>query len=165
MLVLNGTPRPAAYVASQIYNIWVKDSAKQFVKTFFDGETPRIPANLRGPFALRTHLCCEASVLRVLLTEKQNNPRFESLVVQFEKLVFPLNPTSEGMTKLEAIKSAMLNLDRLFSEKKEFSWARSWFRGIGHDETNSATLMLLVQLLASDIKLLRILMCDIRPSH
>jgi hypothetical protein len=165
MFVVNGTPRPAAYVAAQIYKVWVQDSAKKFVEVFLDGKTRFIPANLRGPFVLKTHLYCEASVLRVLLTEMQSNPKFETLVVEFERLIFPLTQTSEGMEKLEAIKSAMKNLDRLIFEKKELSWARSWFADIGHDETNPATLHLLVQLLALDTKSLRGLIRDIRPSH
>jgi hypothetical protein len=164
MLVLNGTPRPASYVAAQIYQVWVVDAAKALVESFFD-KTRFLPASLRDRFASKIRLYCEASVLRVLLAEQQNNPRFESLVVEFEKLIFPPTPTSEGMTKLEDTKQAMLNLDRLVSEKKEFSWARNWFVGIGHDETNPGVLMMFVQLLALDTKSLRELMYDIRLTH
>ena len=73
-------------------------------------------------------------------------------------------PTVEGMTKLEAIESAMSDLNRLFSEKKEFSWARAWFTGIGHNETNPETLMVLVQLLGTNTKALRQLTADIQSS-
>jgi hypothetical protein len=82
----------------------------------------------------------------------------KGLVVEFEKLIFPPTATSEGMTKLEAIKSAMKNLDRLIFEKKKLSWARSWFAGIGHGETNPETLRMFLELLAVDTKHLRELM-------
>jgi hypothetical protein len=155
---VDGTPRSASYVAAQIHHLWVEDTAKDFVERFFDGKTRFLPANLRELFAHRILLYCEASVLRVLLAEKQSNPKFRSLVAEFEKLIFPPTPTSEGMTKLEAIKSAMKNLDRLIFEKKRLSWARSWFAGIGHNETNPATLLMFIELLAVDTKHLRELM-------
>jgi hypothetical protein len=140
MFVVDGTPRSPAYVAAQIYQLWVVDAAKSYVESFFHGETRFLPLNVRDRFASKIRLYCEASVLRVLLTEQQNNPRFEGLVAEFEKLIFPSAPTFDGTTKLEAMKSIMRDLDRLiFEERKEFSWAQSWFAGIGHKETNPAT--------------------------
>jgi hypothetical protein len=156
---VGGVPRPASYVAAQIHHVWVESSAKELVEAW----KTRLPADLRGPFADKVRLYCEASVLRVLLSEKQSNPKFEGLVVEFEKLIFPPAPTSEGMTKLEVIKEAMMNLHRLIFEKEKFSWARSWFAGVGHDETNPETLRMFLELLAVDLKLLRELIRDIGP--
>jgi hypothetical protein len=118
---------------------------------------------VQEPFAFKIRLYCEASALRVLLTEKQNNPRFEGLVAEFEKFIFPSVPTFDRIAKLEAVKLAMKNLNQLIFDKEEFSWARTWFTGIGREETNPATLALLVQLLAKDTKLLRELIREIGP--
>jgi hypothetical protein len=76
---VDGTPRPASYVAAQIHHVWVESSAKELVEIFFEKKPRdlRLPTNLRGPFAHKVRLYCEASVLRGLLTEKQSNPKFE----------------------------------------------------------------------------------------
>jgi hypothetical protein len=63
----------------------------------------------------------------------------KELVTEFEKLIFP-PPSQGGMTKLEAIKAGVKAHDQLSFEKKHFSWARSWLKGIGHEETNPAAL-------------------------
>lgn len=158
---MDGTPRSPAYVAAQIYQVWVVHAANDYVERFFYGETQFLPPNLRDPFASKIRLYCEASVLRVLLTEQQNDLRFEGLVAEFEKLIFPSDPTFDGMTKLEAVKSIMRDLEQLISENKKLSWARSWFAGIGREETNPATLALLVHLLGIEIKSLRDLIHEI----
>ncbi len=117
MFVVDGTPRPAAYVAAQIYQVWIEDATSSLIKTFFT-ERPYIPPNKRDQVALKTRLYCEAAALRVLLTEKQNDVRYSGWVREFEKLIFTSSPISEGTAKLEAVKSAMKNIDELISEKK-----------------------------------------------
>lgn len=59
------------------------------------------------------------------------------------------------MTKLEAVKSAMKDIDELISEKRELFWARNWFSGIGHDEINPTTLVMFVRLVGLNTKSLR----------
>jgi hypothetical protein len=109
-------------------------------------------------------LYCEAGVLRVLLTQNEQDSNYNDLVQEFEKLIFPHGPTSEGMTKLKAVKSAMIDLDRLIVEKNgELSWALNWFAGIGHDETNPATLVMLVRLIALNTESLRDCIREIGP--
>jgi hypothetical protein len=158
--VVNGAAKSAAYIAAQIYQLWVEDAAKHFVEEFFE----RFIAldSKREPFTFKIRLYCEASVLRILLAEAQTgDQRYAGLVQEFEKLIFPPVRGSEAWNKLEAIKSAMSNLDRLFSDGKHFSWTRSWLAGIGYDETNPETLTLFVQLLGADIKSLRELLGEI----
>lgn len=164
MFVVDGTPRSPAYVAAQIHQVWVVDAAKSYVESLFDGKTRFLPPSMRDLFTSNIRPYCEATVLRILLTEQQNNPRFDGLVAEFEKLIFLSCPTFDRMTKLEAVKSTMIDLDRLMFEKKELSWAQSWFAGLGHEETNPATLALLVQLLAIDTKSLRELTREIGSS-
>jgi hypothetical protein len=162
MFDVGGTPRPADYVAAFVYHLWVDDATTGLVNAFFNRGTTFIPVNKRDAFATKIKLYCEADVLRVLLTEKQTNPRYLDLNKEFEKLIFPFTRTAEGTTKLEAIKSAMINIDKLiFEENKELSWARSWFETIGHNETNPATLFLLVELMGSNTRSLRQLIREI----
>src|SRR5262249_527688 len=161
MFVVDGIPRPAAYVATLIYQIWVEDTANYFVDRLFDRQTQFLPPNVQRPFENKIRLYCESSVLRILLMKQQVNPRFENLVKEFERLIFPPTPTPEGMTKPEAVKSAMLALHRLPSERKELSWARTWLADIGHNETNPATLALLVTLMTMDMGALRELLDEI----
>jgi hypothetical protein len=71
---VDGTPRPASYVAAQIHHVWVDNSVQRFVEGFFDRKPRYLPANLRGPFAHKVRLYCEASVLRVL-TRSPTCPR------------------------------------------------------------------------------------------
>ena len=149
------TVSSASRLAAQLYQFGVDDALKGFIDGFFHEKRRFIPANRQTMSALKLRIYCEADVLRVLLTEAENDPRYLELVRAFEKLIFSPAQTPETMAKLEAVKSAMVNIDRLIFEGKQFSWARSWFAGIGQNETNPATLSLLVELMALNTKSLR----------
>jgi hypothetical protein len=153
MYVLKGRSLSADYVAEQIYDIWVKDSVRDLWK-FFVKFVPQATTSQKDRFATKAKVYCEASTLRILLMRAEKEKCYTELVQAFGKLIFPLAPNSEGLIKLETIKSAMLDLDQ---EKKEFSWARSWFAEIGHDETNPATLITLIQLLTHTAELHKLL--------
>jgi hypothetical protein len=58
-------------------------------------------------------LFSEAAALRVLITTKNNDKRYEPLLWEFEDYLFPSGPTDEGQEKLEALKSAMGDIQRL----------------------------------------------------
>jgi hypothetical protein len=152
MYVLKGRSLSADYVAAQIYDIWVEDSVRDLWK-FFVKFVPQATTSQKERFATKAKVYCEASTLRILLMRAVKEKCYTELVLAFGKLL-PLAPNSEGSIKLEAIKSAMLDLDQ---EKKEFSWARSWFAEIGHDETNPATLITLIQLLMHTAELHKLL--------
>ena len=147
------TARPASHIAQQIHLLWVKNSAIEFFKP----EDMRIylPHDKKSLFFSKIYLLCEASALRVILIERQNKSAYEELFKEFERLIFPAEPTPEAMRKLEAIKSAMLQLDEFFTEKRELSWCRGWLKEIGHDETNPETLVIFAQLIGSNVKSLR----------
>jgi hypothetical protein len=159
MFYINGVARSASYVARQIHLIWVEDAAKEFFKP----EDLDLPEDKRNSFVSKIYLFCEAAALRVLLTERQNDQRYEKLLREFERLIFPLQPTPEAMDKLETIKFAMKELDRLFTEKKELAWCRQWLQGIGRDETNPETLFEFAQLIGINTSSLRQLVRDIGP--
>jgi hypothetical protein len=130
---------------------------------FFAAKDLHLPEDRKAAFQGKIFLYCQAAVLRVLLIERQKNDGYEELLREFEKLIFPPKPTADGMTKLEAVKSAMKELDELFSEKKELSWCMKWFRGIGHEETNPAILALFAQLIGLNTRSIRQLVNEIGP--
>jgi hypothetical protein len=159
MFNVGGVPQSASYVARQIYLVSVEDAPKETLKHF----RSRIPDDKHDLFLWKLYLYCEAAALRILLTENEKDPRYDELVREFEKLVFPCGASQEGASKLEAIKFAMKELDRLFSEKKELSWSRRWFNEIGHDETNPAALSMFALFIMEDTTSLRELIHEIGP--
>lgn len=161
MFNVGGTARSASYVAQFIHKLWVKDAAKDF----FNPDTFHIhlPEDKKRLFLAKIYLLCEASALRVILTELQNNSAYEELLRESERLIFPPEPTAEGMKKLEVIKAMVAELDRFFTEKKEISWCRGWLHKIGHDETNPAILATFAQLIGVNTKMVRKFLHDIGP--
>ena len=153
--------RSASYVAQQFHIVWVKDASAEF----FNPRQLHIPATYHSAFAKRIYLYCEASALRVLLTENLRDSRYEELLQEFEKLLFGPEPTTKALAKLHLIKSAMGNLERLINEGADhsLSWCREWFQNIGYDETNPAVLVTFAQLLALNTKSLRDAISDIGP--
>jgi hypothetical protein len=156
MFKTDGVERPASYVAKQIHTIWVAEN-------FFRPEALHLPTSKRDLFIQKIYVFCEASVLRVLLTELQNNGAYEELLQEFERLVFPSSPSPAAVAKLAAAKSAMVELDKLFGEQRQLSWCRDWFRAIGHDETNPEALATFARLLAEHTNSLRRLIHDLGP--
>jgi hypothetical protein len=158
MFNIGGTPRSAAYVAQQLHMTFVVDTAKNFFKP----SDIHLPESKVALFHSKIYLYCEAAVLRVLLTEEQQNESYRELVTEFEKLILP-PPSQGGMTKLEAIKAAMKSHDQLFTEKKEFTWTRNWLKGIGHEETNPEALATFAQLIGLNTRTVRKFIHDIGP--
>ncbi len=159
MFNIGGQPRPASYVAGQIHIVWVRDASTEF----FNPNELHIPAKYHRCFAEKIFLYCEASALRVLLTEKQRDTWYEELVREFENLLFGVVPTAEAAAKLSEIKSAMGDLDKLIHGEARLSWCRQWLKTIGHDETNPGALGTLAQLLALNTNSLRDAIRDIGP--
>lgn len=132
-----GEVLPASEVVKLIYKYLVHNASKNF-----DPNNFHVPKETENAFHDKMHLYCEAAVLRAFLIEKQKHSSFEQLVRTFERMIFPPEPTAEGMKKFNAIKSAMTALDELVAEKgQEFRLVMRWLNEIGHDETNPATLM------------------------
>lgn len=160
MFNVDGIPRDSTYVARQIYLVWVEQAAKEF----FNPNDLHLPKDRKHPFFLKIYLYCEAAALRVLITERQGDDRYEELLKEFQRLVVPSKPTAEGLAKLEALKLAANELNALFTEKnKELSWSRNWFQGIGHNETNPATLAAFAALIGINTRSLREMIHEIGP--
>jgi hypothetical protein len=138
MFHVDGVARPASYIAQQLYLVFVRDHAKGL----FDPTRLHIPEDKRELFFRKISFYCEAAVLRVLLTERATDGRYEELVQEWEKLIFLSQPSDQVAEKVEAIKAVMIELGELFTEEKPFSWCRRWWEDVGHDETNPALLAL-----------------------
>ena len=156
MFNVGDTERSASYVARQIHASWVDNAAK----AIFDRKSLHLPEDKKHIFYLKIYLYCEASVLRVLLTERHDDDRYEELLREFDKLIFPTGRTVE---KLEALKLAVKDLDALFTEKKELSWCRNWFQSIGYDETNPEGLFVFGQIIGLNTSSLREMLHEIVP--
>jgi hypothetical protein len=156
---VDGVTTSASDVARQIHVVWVRDAANEF----FNPKDLHLPEDKTNRFFQKIYLHCEAAVLRVLLTETQNNVRYEELLREFESLIFPPKQTAEGVAKLETLKSAMKEINALFTERKELSWCRNWFQSIGHDETNPATLYTFARLIGLNTNSLRKMLSEIGP--
>ena len=81
----------------------------------------------------------------LLLSHAQKETKYEEVLKSYESRILPSTPTPEGMTKLEALKTAMQHIEELVdpkTERRELSWSMAWFNDISHAETNPATLAL-----------------------
>lgn len=73
MFNVGGVTRPASYVAKQIHLVWVEQATKEF----FNPNDLHLPKDKEHSFGLKIYLYCEAAALRVLITERQNDDRYE----------------------------------------------------------------------------------------
>lgn len=144
--------------AKKIYISFVKDEPEQILfrlgKLIGTKISPDKRAEFDAKFLAKLHLYCEASALRILLTANKPENRYEQLLEEFEKIIFPYPPNSEGIKKLAAIRAAMIDLQRMIDTPhyRHFSWARDWLLEIGCDETNPEALYLFGALFAPTIK-------------
>jgi hypothetical protein len=95
-------------------------------------------------FRQKAFLYREANVLLALLAWAQKDPLFERPLWEYERILFAQSPeTPSSAVRLQAIKTAMADLDALMKEdKRQLTWGRQWFAGLGYDETNPVTLTL-----------------------
>jgi hypothetical protein len=121
----------------------------------------KIPKHIKPLFFLKLRVYYEASVLRVLLFEPEEN---KMLLHEFEKKLFGTAWTLAAAGKLFALKAAMQSLDELFLEDtcKAPTWVRKWLQDIGYDETNAAVLVLFGALMGLHTKTIRNVISDLR---
>jgi len=96
-------------------------------------------------FRAKVKLYREAMILMQLGSESESQTKFKEVLVAYERLIFDSVPSPRSLEKLNALKKAMSNLDRLLhpeGQSQEFTWAREWLREVGHEEYNPARLTL-----------------------
>ena len=164
-IMRDGTVLPAHELARGIY-LLMQHEPKLIFDRIWKLIEAEIPTDRRPQFEAdfleKMRLFSEAAALRVLITTKNNDKRYEPLLWEFEDYLFPSGPTDEGQKKLEALKSAMGEIQTL-SISPELTWARDWFFQLGHDETNPATLVAFTQMFADGTRGLRKLLNEAIP--
>ena len=104
----------------------------------FDGEFGQL-------FDVKMWLYRLSLSLMVLLAEEQSKPELTPVREFFEIHIFPA-PQEESVELLARVRVAMQSLNELLhgDNKREWSWAISWFKEIGIDETDPINLTLFV---------------------
>src|SRR5437773_4329806 len=86
------------------------DLFQEMVKKQSRTEQPKrysIPRAFWPGFRMKMQLYHEALVLLLLLSEAQDDRRYEEVLRSYEKLIFPSKPTPEGLEKVDKLKVAM----------------------------------------------------------
>lgn len=117
---------------------------KVFVQEQCNDETLtgcEIPPALVPAFRAKSTLYREAVILMVLLAESQEKSGYREVLSSYEELVFGPDPTPAGLSKLEALRAAMTDLNRLMhplGQAMELEWSSEWLEDIGHIDYNPA---------------------------
>jgi hypothetical protein len=131
---------PASEIAYDLRKVIVEDCDS---REFDQPEKYGVPETSHVHFQAKMRLYREALVLFVLLSKSNEDNKYEPVLRNYESLIMRAN---DGMTKLEALKGAMRNLKDLLNptalQERGLSWSRSWFAGIGYDQTNPINLFL-----------------------
>jgi len=158
---------PAHEVALGIYLLMLNEPQQIFDRMWKFVE-PNIPTDRRAPFEAkfleRMQLYSEAATLRVLIKTKDNDKRYEPILLEFENYLFPPEPTDEAQRKLDALRSAMADI-QTHSTNPQLAWAHDWLLQLGHDETNPAALMAFIQMFAAETQRLRKLLKETIPMN
>ena len=163
----DGTVLPAHEVALGIYLLMLNEPKLIFDRIWKFIE-PNIPTDRRAQFEAnfldRMQLYSEAATLRVLIKTKDSDERYEPLLSEFEKYLFPREPTDEGQKKLDALRFAMADI-QTHRTNPQLTWAHDWLLRLGHDETNPAALMAFIQMFAEETQRLRKLLKETIPTN
>lgn len=99
----------------------------------FDDETNSLRPEVRHVFAAKVDRYREAMLLATLSVEAHVRAEWKMVLVSCEERVFGLSFQESRLQKLDAIKAAMADLERLLNSKREMTWGVEWFRDIGDD--------------------------------
>ncbi len=131
-------------VATSLYEVLVVERAEDDLPARFEVPTAVVPL-----FRARVKLYREAIILMSLLSESQTNQQFKAVLVAYERLVMGSVPSPAALQKMNELKAAMADLNRLLNPEglpKEFTWSMKWFHEIGHGEHNPVRLSLFATL-------------------
>jgi hypothetical protein len=131
---------PVAHSAKAMHEFFVKECSRNR----FNPNSFFIPMPYKSPFTDRVYLYCEAIVLYTLVRERQFDPKYEALLIEYENIIFPAKPAEEALAKVEKIKSAVNDLVNLFKGDMTPVWAWCWFQAIGYKNANPIDLTLLL---------------------
>jgi hypothetical protein len=166
-ILQDGREMSAHDIAKNICLYLIKDEPKEIFNRIWKYIGNKIPveqqAKFETDFLNKMQLYSEAAALRVFITAKNSDKRYEQLLHEFEKIIFTHGATTtEGVEKLKSMKAAMADIQNQV-DNTQLTWARNWFMSIGHDETNPATLMMFIQLFAVNTNQIRQFLQENRP--
>jgi len=127
-------------VATSLYQVIVVERAEDDLPEQFE-----VPAAVIPLFRARVKLYREAIILMSLISESQTKQRFKDVLIEYEMLVMGSVPSPTALQKMNELKAAMADLNRLINGEgrpKEFIWGMKWFQEIGHNEVNPVRLSL-----------------------
>lgn len=127
-------------IARSLHEVLVEECAEDDMPQQFGIPEAAIPE-----FRAKVRLYREAMILMQLGFESESQIKFKEVLVAYEKLIFDPVPSPRSLQKLNALKKAMSNLNRLLhpeGQPQEFTWAKGWLHEVGHDEYNPAKLAL-----------------------
>ena len=149
----------AEYVAKQIHLLWVEGNSREdFAKL-----QEKLPFKHHKSFADRCRLYCEATALLVVLEFREKDERYEELLTELERTIFPPKMNKEAVEKLALIKEAIVDLDHLLSDSKELTWAMEWFHKMGCDQVSPPRLTFLSATLKMNASSLIKMLTDFGP--
>jgi hypothetical protein len=125
-------------IAQSMHEVVVEERAEDNLPQQFG-----IPEAALSDFRAKVTIYREAVILMLLLSESESQAKLKGVLVAYEKIVFGSIPSPISLQKLNAVKSAMSNLNSLLDlekKTKEFTWAKEWLNEVGHDEYNPVTL-------------------------
>lgn len=138
---MNASPET---VAVSLYEVLVVERAEDDLPEQFE-----VPAVIVPLFRERVKLYREAIILMSLISESQTKQLFKDVLIAYEMLVMGSIPSPAALQKMNELKAAMADLNRLLNPErlpKEFTWGMKWFHEIGHDEVNPVRLSLFATL-------------------
>ncbi len=127
-------------IAKSLHEVVVEERSEDDLPQQFG-----IPEVAISEFRAKVRLYREAIILMLLLSESESQAKFKEVLVAYEKMIFGSIPSPMSLQKLNAVKSAMSNLNAFLNPEgkpKEFTWAREWLHEVGHDVFNPVTLSL-----------------------
>jgi hypothetical protein len=131
---------PAAHAAKAMHEVFVKQRSRNR----FNPDRFFIPMPYKSPFTDRIYLYCEAIVFYTLVGERQFDPKYEELLVEYENIICPAEPNEEALAKAKKIKAAVNDVTKLFREDMTPAWAWCWFQAIGYRNVDPLALTLLL---------------------
>lgn len=125
----DGTVLPAHELARGIY-LLMQDEPRRIFDAIWESIEPEIPIDRRAQFEAdfleKIRLYSKAAALRVLIKTKQHDKRYEPLLWEFEAYLFPSEPLDEGRERLDALRSAMGDI-QILSANPQLTWRKIGF--------------------------------------
>src|SRR5882672_40847 len=134
--------------------------------TFDDRPQLELTADIEPHYRAKSRLYRIAIVVMALMSHEQRNPKFSTVRLSFEALVFS-QTHAKGYRLLQSVRSAMQNLSELLwptDKSKELSWAVAWLQDVGITDVNPVDLVLFSKRWMDSYVMIANVLEEVRPS-